>query len=377
MGRPYYDHEPAYKKIAAAGGHGWDDLRPGVDHGSYRALDAFLASPWAPPAGASVLDLGCGGGQASLRLARLGGTVLGVDYSGTAVALARKNAQEAGLARVHFAVCDALALGARGPFDALVDNHLLHCIVGGDRPRALAEIRRVLRTGGVFFSETMSCEGDFDPRVVKADPATRESLNGTRFWTSRAELEALIGLAGFAIEHLSLEQQPQDAGTGATIVVYARATLMARRGARSAAKPSECSKPPGVLRRLARCPFPRPSPASRGRGRAAPFADSAGLPPRSEPVRDQAERSRDARGPPRGAARPRARRRGGPASRLGGVLARLDGLRLRALLLLLRAEPLAAEAALPADEEVPCAPSRGTRGPPPRRPSPAPCPSSR
>src|SRR5581483_2940590 len=37
--RVYYDHEPAYRKIAAKGGRGWDDLTPDVDQNSYRSLD--------------------------------------------------------------------------------------------------------------------------------------------------------------------------------------------------------------------------------------------------------------------------------------------------------------------------------------------------
>src|SRR5262245_41594912 len=95
--RVYYDHEGAYRKIAAAGGRGWDDLTPGVPQGSYDALEEFLASRWAPRGSASVLDLGCGGGQAALALARLGHRALGIDYSETAVELARRNAAEARL----------------------------------------------------------------------------------------------------------------------------------------------------------------------------------------------------------------------------------------------------------------------------------------
>jgi SAM-dependent methyltransferase len=217
--RVYYDHEPAYRKIAAGGGRGWDDLTPGVEQGSYKALDAFLVSAWAPPRGAAVLELGCGGGQASLRLARLGYAVLGVDYSETAIELARRNAREAGL-EARFERGDVLALGAVGPFDLVVDNHLLHCILGADRARVLAEVRRVLRAGGVFFSETMSCEGHWKPEAVKADPVTREARNRTRVWVSRKELEAELAGAGLAVERLVAEQQDPDSGE--TLIVYAR-----------------------------------------------------------------------------------------------------------------------------------------------------------
>ncbi len=51
--------------------------------------------------------------------------------------------------------CLALELPAAS-FDLAVDNHVLHCIVGADRARFLREVARVLRPGGLFFSDTMS-----------------------------------------------------------------------------------------------------------------------------------------------------------------------------------------------------------------------------
>jgi hypothetical protein len=66
--RVYYDHEPAYRKIAAKGGRAWDDLHSGVSAGSYAAFEAFLRSAFIPAPGPTVtaLDLGCGGGQAAI-----------------------------------------------------------------------------------------------------------------------------------------------------------------------------------------------------------------------------------------------------------------------------------------------------------------------
>jgi len=222
--RVYYDHEPAYEKIARTGGHGWDDLKPGPDQGSYEALDAFLRSKHAPRSGDSVLDLGCGGGQAALRVARLGCRVLGVDFSETAIELARANARRKGL-DARFERGDALDLGEIGPFDVVLDNHLLHCLVGVDRQRSLAEVRRVLRPSGTFFSETMSCEGDFDPARFDADPVTRVARNGMRVWVSRRELEAELEVAGFEVLELGLRPDPQP-GVGSTIVVVGRSRLL-------------------------------------------------------------------------------------------------------------------------------------------------------
>ena len=215
--RIYFDHEPAYQKIAENLGTGWDDLFPGTNQGSYDALEEFLLSEHAPKRGDTVLDLGCGGGQAALRVAKLGCRVLGVDFSETAIELARANARRENL-DVRFERGSALDLGPLGPFDLVVDNHLLHCIIGRDRERVLREIRRVLVPGGALFSDTMTCEDDFDPAYMKADPVTRVSQHGTRVWVSRSELEAELAAAGFHVTLLTLKKNEPKVGAMITVV---------------------------------------------------------------------------------------------------------------------------------------------------------------
>lgn len=181
--RPYYDHEPAYRRIAETGGAGWDDLPTAVHDGcaSYLALDGFLASSLAVPGAA--LDLGCGGGQVSLELAARGYRVVGVDFAPTAIALARRNAPG-----LTFVVGDCLALELpTASFDLAVDNHVLHCILGGDRARFLREVARVVRPGGLLFSDTMSREGhvDYDRHEI-------DRLLDRLFWLS-ATSEVICG----------------------------------------------------------------------------------------------------------------------------------------------------------------------------------------
>jgi SAM-dependent methyltransferase len=97
----------------------------------------------------SVLDVGCGFGLETLRLARLvqpGGRVAGVDKSGEFVAEARRRQQAAGLA-IDFREGDAESL----PFpDASFDIALAErVLVYLPHPaRALGEMRRVVRPGG-------------------------------------------------------------------------------------------------------------------------------------------------------------------------------------------------------------------------------------
>jgi SAM-dependent methyltransferase len=219
--RVYYDHEPAYQKIRDKGGRGWDDLFEG-EQGSYISIRAFLEGE-RPVPGARALELGCGGGQVAIELARAGFRATGIDYAETAIELARANAREVGV-DVTFAVGDALALAfADASFDLVVDNHALHCIVEpADRARVLAECYRVLVPGGRLWSETMWFDG-CDWASVDADPVTGIARNCTRIWIRRDVLEQELRAVGFEIASTTT----RDAGATSDLVTLARKPAVA------------------------------------------------------------------------------------------------------------------------------------------------------
>jgi SAM-dependent methyltransferase len=101
-----------------------------------------------PVGSGSVLDVGCGTGEITERLATKypKATFVGVDLEEQHLERARDRCARFG-ERVRFQIGDALALSFEDEqFDLVVCRHLLQAIPNA--PKALAEIRRVLRPGG-------------------------------------------------------------------------------------------------------------------------------------------------------------------------------------------------------------------------------------
>jgi arsenite methyltransferase len=101
-------------------------------------------------AGERVLDLGSGGGiDVLLSARRVGptGRAFGLDMTDEMLALAARNAAEAGLPNVEFlkGTIEAIPLPA-GSIDVVISN----CVVNlaADKPSVFREIARVLRPGG-------------------------------------------------------------------------------------------------------------------------------------------------------------------------------------------------------------------------------------
>jgi SAM-dependent methyltransferase len=97
--------------------------------------------------GQRILEIGCGGGQNCLVLARQGATVVGIDVSDEQIAFANQLLDDTGLA-VEFERADATALDflPAASFDLILAVYVFPYIE--DLAAALAECARLLRSGG-------------------------------------------------------------------------------------------------------------------------------------------------------------------------------------------------------------------------------------
>lgn len=122
-------------------------LRPGGVALTARLLDATSL-----PAGAAVLDVGCGPGATLALLRERGARAVGVDYS-------QELAAESS-ARAPVAAGDAERLPFAG---ASFDAALMECMVSTlpDKTTALAQVARVVRPGGWLVLTDVTVRGPF------------------------------------------------------------------------------------------------------------------------------------------------------------------------------------------------------------------------
>ncbi|MEV6426188.1 class I SAM-dependent methyltransferase [Nocardia sp. NPDC051463] len=115
----------------------------------------------------AVLDVGCGAGEHTIHLARLGYDVLGVDLSPSAIAYARANADAHGVS-ARFEVADALDLGRAPRYDTIIDSALFHVFAhdDGDPTDYVRSLHRVCKPGGLVHVLALStAEPGFGPRI--------------------------------------------------------------------------------------------------------------------------------------------------------------------------------------------------------------------
>ncbi|MFJ2568047.1 MULTISPECIES: class I SAM-dependent methyltransferase [unclassified Streptomyces] len=122
--------------------------RSGKDvHGEARFCTALV------PAGARVLDAGCGTGRVMIRLAELGYDCVGVDLDASMLAVARKQAPGLPWFQADLAAFEPDRLGIAADFDLVVAaGNILPLLAAGTEAAVVGRLAAVLRAGGLLVA---------------------------------------------------------------------------------------------------------------------------------------------------------------------------------------------------------------------------------
>jgi SAM-dependent methyltransferase len=181
----------------------WDPERYARNARFVADLGAPVVELLAPRAGERILDLGCGDGALTAKLAAMGCEVIGVDSSAAQVEAARKLGLDA-------RVMDGENLLFDGEFDAVFSNAALHWMRSPEA--VIAGVWRALRPHGRFVAEFGG-----DGCVAKIRKALVEALNlrgidgktaDSWYFPTVEDYSGKLKTSGFSINYIALIPRP-------------------------------------------------------------------------------------------------------------------------------------------------------------------------
>lgn len=166
-------------------------------HAFVFAYGNSLISWLQPQAGENILDLGCGTGELTARLAESGATVTGIDSSASMIYSARVH-----FPHIHFQTANATDFSLPRRFDAIFSNATLHWV--RDKEAAISRMFHHLRPGGRLVLE-MGGKGNVSDILTALENTMRSyGYSYTPFWyfPSPGEYCSLLEAAGFRISQV-------------------------------------------------------------------------------------------------------------------------------------------------------------------------------
>jgi len=171
-----------------------------------------LISLLAPKPGEHILDIGCGTGHLTAKIAESGAHIVGVDRQLTMITAARQAYPD-----LRFEVADARKLPFEETFDAVFSNAALHWI--HEPQLVIRNIWKVLRPQGRFVAE-LGGKGNVHQVKCAMDQALAE-LRGPGcqeinpwYFPSVSEYASLLETNGFVVRFITLFDRPTPLADG-------------------------------------------------------------------------------------------------------------------------------------------------------------------
>jgi trans-aconitate methyltransferase len=158
-----------------------------------------------PQPGESILDLGCGTGQLTEKIAQAGAEVMGIDQAPAMIEKAREN-----YPHIRFDVANAKNFHVDKPLDAVFSNAVLHWVKEADE--AIASIHQSLKPGGRFVAE-FGGKGNVQA-IATALESALEAINispqalNPWYFPSIGEYASLLEQQGFDVTNAILFARP-------------------------------------------------------------------------------------------------------------------------------------------------------------------------
>jgi SAM-dependent methyltransferase len=202
----------------------WDAEAYGQNGAFVHGMAGGVVEWLAAQPGESILDLCCGDGQLTVRIAASGAVVVGLDASPQMAAAARARG-----IKVDEGQAEALPY-VDGTFDAVFSNAALHWVHGQDA--MMAEVRRVLKPGGRFVAE-MGGQGNIAAiRVALMAVFARHGFNGrednVNYYPTPDGYTRRLKRHGFNVEKIALIPRPTplpEGGMSGWIRTFRRGVL--------------------------------------------------------------------------------------------------------------------------------------------------------
>jgi len=175
-------------------GNSWDSSLYEDRHSFVWHSGASLVDLLRPEPGQRILDLGCGTGQLTAKIAESGALVTGLDSSTSMIAQARRN-----FPALKFVLADVRDFRFDHTFDAVFSNAVLHWV--HEAEAAARCVAQALRPGGRFVLE-MGVKGNVE-RIRRAmEGVLAEAGRAPKspwFFPSAAEYATLLEKCGFEV----------------------------------------------------------------------------------------------------------------------------------------------------------------------------------